>query len=116
MNNTFAVNKKKYTAKPFDLNMVCDLEDYGVSLAEMKSKSMSMVRAYFALCANLDKDDAGSEIQQHLLNGGKFNDIIDVMKKEMEESDFFRALSETAETKTTAEETQATTDSTQTTE
>lgn len=116
MDNTFAVNRKKYKAKPFDLNMVCDLEDFGISLAEMKSKSMSMVRAYFALCANLDKDDAGIEIQQHLIGGGTFNDIIDAMKKEMEESDFFRAISKTAEAETTEEETQETTDSTQTTE
>lgn len=90
--NRFTINEKQYTAKKFDLNLVCDLEDFGISLEEMKKKSMSMVRAYFALCADLDKDDSGMEIQQHLIGGGTFNDIIDAMKKEMDESDFFLAI------------------------
>lgn len=95
--NRFTVNNKQYTAKPFDVNMICDLEDYGVSLDDMKKKAMSMIRAYFAICADLDKDSAGIEIQQHLISGGKFDSITVPMGKEMEESDFFRALNTTAE-------------------
>ena len=90
---TFTINGKRYNAKPFDFNTVCDLEDNGVSLQEMQKKPMSMVRAYFALCFNGSKDEAGAEIQAHVIAGGDFNDLYNVMGEEMNESDFFQALS-----------------------
>ena len=92
MSRFFTVNGKRYVAKPFDFNTVCDLEDNGVALNEMTKKPMSMVRAYFALCFNGSKEDAGKEIQEHVKAGGNFNDIYTVMGEEMSESDFFQAL------------------------
>lgn len=92
MNRFFTINEKRYEAKPFDFNTVCDLEDYGVSLQEMQKKPMSMARAYFALCLNGDKERAGKEIQEHVKHGGDFNELYTVMGEEMNESDFFRAL------------------------
>lgn len=89
---TFTINGKRYNAKPFDFNTVCDLEDYGVALSEMTKKPMSMARAYFALCYNGDKAEAGKEIQEHVKNGGNFNDLYKAMGEEMNESDFFQAL------------------------
>lgn len=89
---TFTINGKRYTAKPFDFNTVCDLEDNGVSLAEMSKKPMSMARAYFALCYKGNKEDAGKEIQAHVVAGGNFNDLYEAMGQEMNESDFFQAL------------------------
>lgn len=47
--NTFTVNGTEYKAKPFDFNLVCDLEDMGISLEEAGRKPMSMVRAYFGM-------------------------------------------------------------------
>lgn len=98
--NTFMVNRKEYKAKPFDFNLVCDLEDMGVSLEEMGNKKMSMVRAYFAICAGKGSEFSGKELNVHFVNGGKFEDIIEAMNKEMEISDFFQALSKTAEMET----------------
>lgn len=92
MSRFFVINGKRYTAKPFDFNTVCDLEDNGVSLAEMSKKPMSMARAYFALCFNGSKEAAGKEIQEHVKAGGDFNDLYKVMGDEMNESDFFQAL------------------------
>lgn len=100
----FEINGKKYTAKPFDFNLICDLEDMGVSLQDASSKSMSMVRAYFALCTGMDKEFAGKEMEQHIIGGGKFDEIITAMSEEMEGSDFFRALNETAETENATSE------------
>ena len=93
MDRFFVINGKRYKAKPFDFNLVCDLEENGVSLAEMQKKPMSMVRAYVALCYNGNREDAGKEIQAHVINGGNFNDVYTVMGDEMNESDFFQALS-----------------------
>lgn len=94
MSRFFTVNGKRYQAKPFDFNTVCNLEDNGVSLQDMEKKPMSMVRAYFAECFNGDKEKAGEELQAHVVAGGKFEDIYNVMGEEMNDSDFFQALNQ----------------------
>jgi len=96
--NLFKINGKEYKAKPFDFNLICDLEDMGVSLEEMGKKKMSMIRAYFAICAGRGNEYAGKELNQHFIGGGKFDDVLDAMSKEMEASDFFQALNKTEET------------------
>lgn len=99
--NTFTVNGTEYRAKPFDFNLVCDLEDMEISLEQAGNKPMSMVRAYFALCAGKGKEFAGKEMEAHIIGGGKFDDIMTAMSDEMDKSDFFRNLNKTAETETT---------------
>ena len=98
MERFFVVNNKRYVAKPFDFNMLCDLEDMGVSMEQAQNKPMSMVRAYFGICAGRGKDYAGKEMQEHLLNGGSFDVIVEAMSEEMSNSDFFQSLSKKAET------------------
>jgi hypothetical protein len=101
--NRFTVNGTVYTAKPFDFNMIADLEDCGVSMEKMQDKPMSMVRAYFSLCSNKSREKAGKEIEEHIIGGGKFDEIIQAMSKEMEESGFFLALSKNKTEEDTAE-------------
>lgn len=98
--NTFKVNGKEYKAKEFTFNLICDLEGMGVPLEQMDEKPMSMVRAYFGICAGLGKDAAGKEMEQHIIGGGKFDDVMKAMMNEMENSDFFRSLNQKAETET----------------
>lgn len=97
---TFTINGKRYNAKPFDFNTVCDLEDSGVSLKEISKKPMSLARAYFAICLNGDTEKAGQEIQAHVLNGGTLEEIYTVMGEEMNDSDFFQALNQKEEQET----------------
>jgi hypothetical protein len=97
MSRIFTINGKRYQAKPFDFNTVCSLEESGVSLTEMAKKPMSMARAYFALCSGGDAEKAGAEIQAHVVSGGNLNEIYTIMGEEMNDSDFFRALNQTAE-------------------
>ena len=96
----FTVNNVTYKAKPFDFGMVCDLEEKGVSIANADKMGMSFIRGYFAVCADIDKDEAAKQIQEHLINGGTLDDISDAMAKEMNDSDFFRAISKKTETGT----------------
>ena len=100
MVNRFTVNGKTYVAKPFDFGMICDLESVGVSLSEADKKGMSFIRGYFAVCADIEKDEAAQEIQEHLINGGSLDDISNAMAKEMNDSDFFRAIAKKHETGT----------------
>lgn len=103
--NTFTVNGTEYKAKPFDFNLVCDLEDMGISLEEAGRKPMSMVRAYFGMCMRKGKGAAGKELEAHIIGGGKFDDIMTAMSDEMEKSDFFRNLSKTEEKETATDKT-----------
>lgn len=96
----FVVNGKEYKARAFDFNTVCDLEDMGVSMEEMDNKPLSMIRAYFQLCAGTGKVEAGKLLEAHMINGGKMEDIVKAMSDEMEASDFFQALKTKAEADT----------------
>lgn len=93
----FTINGKEYTAKLIDFNFMCDLEDMGISMADAAEKPMSMVRAYFGVCAGKGKDYAGKELEQHILNGGQMDVVINAMNEQIEKSDFFRSLTQIAE-------------------
>ena len=90
--NRFTLNGVTYIAKPFDFDMVCELEDMGVTFERIDKMPMSLIRAYFAICAETNKAQAAALIQKHMINGGKLDDITDAMSKEMDASDFFRSL------------------------
>ena len=98
--NKFTVNKVTYIAKPFDFDMICELEDMGVTFERIDKMPMSLIRAYFAICAEVSKEQAALLIQNHMMQGGKLEDITEPMAKEMNDSDFFRALSEKQEQET----------------
>lgn len=92
------INNVKYPVKEFDFNLVCELEDNGVSIEDLGTKPMSMVRAYAGVCMNVDEKQAGIELGKHITNGGNFDEILEVIAYELENSDFFRSLTKTEET------------------
>lgn len=94
MINRFSINGVTYNAKPFDFDMLCELESVGVNIQNLDKMSMSLLRGFFAVCAGIDKEEAAALIQKHVINGGSIDNITDALAKEMDESDFFRALSE----------------------
>lgn len=104
--NTFKVNGKTYKQKELDFNAMCDLEQMGGSVIELKSKSMSFMRAYLAFCGNMSEEEAGNEIMAHLQNGGKFDEISKALNDAVKDSGFFRALKEGAETENAESETE----------
>lgn len=94
------INGKAYVRADMDYNMLCDLEDVGISLSDIKGKSMSFVRAYIARCMNTDNETAGKELNNHFINGGTFESIMDVIKEVIDESGFFQALGKREEKET----------------
>lgn len=90
---TFTLDGITYESQPFDFNMICALEDAGLSLNAVKNKPMLMMRTFVAKCAGVSFDEAGDLINQHVIHGGKFDKILECLSDEMAESDFFRALS-----------------------
>lgn len=104
MNKKFKINEKEYIAKPFDFNLVCDLEDYGFSLEELGTKKIKAVRAYFALCAGMSIEEAGNEIQAHVVKGGSMEELGNILGEEMEKSDFFQAITANTKQETPADQ------------
>ena len=102
MTKVFTVNNKTYKAKEFDFNFLCDLEDQNLSLEDIDKKPMSLIRSYLAFSANITKEQAGVEIEKHLENGGKFNDIVEIMGQQMQDSGFFRSINKEEEEDTGA--------------
>lgn len=103
-NNTIVVNKRKYTAKEFDFNFLCELSESGIDIQDMRKKIMPSLRVYVAYCMGVDTDIAGEEINQHIINGGTIEDIANVFSEKAENSDFFQAIDRNSEqeNKTTA--------------
>lgn len=90
------INKKCYKVKEIDFGAVCELEENGLSFTELdkyKRKPFTLFRACFAFHSGLDLASAGKEIEEHLINGGTFNDFQPFVDA-IAESDFFKKMAE----------------------
>lgn len=99
----FTINGKEYEGAKYNFNTSCLFEELGVNIADIGKKPMGLMRAYLAISSGMDVEEAGNEIEQHLINGGNLVDIQNVLGEEMNNSGFFKSLLEKV---TTTEETQ----------
>lgn len=98
MQKEIVINGKAYPTKEITFNTVCQFEDMGIPMSEIEAKSIMFVRAYAAMCMDKKADQAGDEIEKHVMNGGSIDELADVLRQAVEESGFFRAMSKRAET------------------
>ncbi len=85
------INSKDYNIdKVIDFNAICELEDLGLSLSDLKKTKMTSIRALLAYVGGMDTDTAGAEIMEHLKKGGSFDDFTPLINS-LVESDFFQA-------------------------
>lgn len=84
------INGVEYKPVPVTFNLICELEDMGVSIANMESHILSTARAYAAVCMGKTLDEAGKIIEEHVINGGEIADIVNVLGDEVQKSGFFR--------------------------
>lgn len=87
------INEKEYELRKIDFNAVCELEDLGMSIIDIKDKTFKSIRALVAFVMKCDLDKAGKEVESHLANGGKIKDFTPLFEM-ISESDFFRNLSQ----------------------
>lgn len=103
MANTFTVNGKEYKAKELTYNALCRLEDFGVSMSDVQAKAFSFIRGYIAYCGDIEPEEAGKEIEAHVVKTGSLDAISSAIEKAVENSGFFQAFqkqeTETAKTK-----------------
>lgn len=95
------INSKDYNLKPIDFNAVCELEDLGLDVSALKSKSMSTARALLAFHGGISVEEAGKEIMEHFKNRGTIDDLSELFNH-LAESDFFQTIRQPSK----AEETQ----------
>ena len=85
------INSKDYNIdKVIDFNGICELEELGLSLSDLKKTKMTSIRALLAYVGGMDTDTAGAEIMEHLKKGGTFEDFTPLIDS-LVESDFFQA-------------------------
>ena len=88
----FTVNGTEYDGAKYNFNTHCALSEMGVNPLEIRKRPESVARAYFAISSGLTVEEAGDEIEQHIINGGDLSEIVIALLKEMDQSDFFRSI------------------------
>ncbi len=91
MSKTFEINGKKYTSIPFTFNILADMEEIGVDIESIVSRPISGIRAYFGIIVG-DKEKAGEELEQHIIDFGDISGLVDAFNYEIEQSAFFKAV------------------------
>lgn len=104
---TVHINGKSYQGAEMTFNNVCRMEEMDAPITYGAKVSFSMLRAYLALCMNTSKENAGEELEKHIVNGGTMDELSEVMADAIENSDFFRKLQESATAETPTVETEA---------
>lgn len=91
MKKTVVVNGKEIAIKKIDFNAVCELEDLGFNITNIKDKTFSTIRALVAFNMGIDVVKASAEIEEHLKNGGTITDLTPMIEA-VADSDFFQSL------------------------
>ena len=90
----FTLNGKKVEEKELSFNAVCDFEDMGVDVRALSGKPLSLTRAYIAYAEGITLEEAGKEIEAHILNGGDMDKVMDAISSAFRNSDFFHHTAE----------------------
>ncbi len=94
------INGKKFLGAEITFGTVRKLQRMGVDFGNLGNDVFTLVSAYVRVSTNMSEAAADKLIQDHILAGGSFDEIVEVFSKAVEESDFFQALAKTEETAT----------------
>jgi hypothetical protein len=86
------INGKEITAKPIDFNATIELNDLGGDICSFGTKPLAALRAYLAYCAGINAEEAGREIESHIVGGGDLSDLSAAFMKACDDSAFFKAM------------------------
>lgn len=108
---SFELNGKKVIAKDIDFNAIAELQEMGVDI--FADKGISSIRGYVAYCLGIDKEEAGKEIEAHIIASDcspmdALNEIASVMAEKIGESGFFRKVIESQTKEVTQSENETT--------
>lgn len=92
------INGKEITAKPIDFNATIELNELGGDIYSFGTKPLAALRAYIAYCEGVSAEEAGREIEAHIIGGGDLSDLSAAFIKACDESAFFKAMIAKAKT------------------
>lgn len=92
------INGKEMTAKPIDFNATIELNDLGGDIYSFGTKPLAALRAYLAYCEGVSAEEAGQEIEAHIVGGGDLSDLSTAFMKACDDSAFFKAMITKAKT------------------
>jgi hypothetical protein len=95
---TVKINGVDVTPAKVTFELVCDMEDLGISLEDWSKKELGLLRAYLAASLGVGKKEAGKMIGEHVAKGGLLSELNEAMWHEVAESDFFAGLRMARET------------------
>ncbi len=100
MANTVQINGNTFTVPEMDFNGICELAELGIdimNITSLRKNTIVATRSIVAWIAQVDIETAGDMIQQHIINGGSLEEIINVFAQALETSNFLNALKGRAE-------------------
>ena len=98
------INGKTFAVKKIDFAALVALEDVGLTpaiFAEPQKHSFRLISSLVAYTEDITAEEANAEIENHLLNGGTFDDFTPLIES-LEKSDFFTRLAQRAKTQSGA--------------
>jgi len=90
----FTVNGKTYFTKELTFEYLVALDKNDIKVTNVTG--IAAVNCFFMYCSGLSEEEASKEITNHVINGGKLDDIIEAYSEALNESGFFRSLMEQA--------------------
>ena len=102
----FTINGKNYEGAKYDFNTHCDFDALGVNVLTLRENPLPVLRAYLSISSGMSLIDSGKELEKHIINGGTLAEMIGSLAKEMNNSDFFMALTGQMKEETEAQETE----------
>lgn len=95
MSKEITVNGKVYPAVEVTFNVLCDMDEMGVSIEDLDPKHiLRFLRAYVAVCMKKTPEEAGEEIGAHVANGGNIEELVTAMTEAFNDGGFFRTQPE----------------------
>ena len=93
------INNTEYTVPTLNFSNVCKLEQWGIDMASMAAKPLTLLAGFVALAiGGKTLEDGEAAIDAHLASGGKLDDITAALNESIESSGFFKAAEQTAKT------------------
>lgn len=90
----FKINGKEYNGAKFDYNAYCSLSEMGIPVDKLLTDPFVGVRGYLAISGDMTVEEAGKELEEHIINDGDLSEISNAFYNEIKSSGFFQKLLE----------------------
>ena len=97
MAKTVEINGTVYDVPELNFNAIAELAENGIDIFDRKvgkKSTLSIVRGIAAWIMGCDVEEAGNEIQAHMIENGDLPPIIDLFREEVNNSVFIKKLVE----------------------